>query len=196
MSQSEDKDMLDQLARHWWVLALRGVLAILFGLIAFAWPGITLVALVLLFGAYAFIDGLFALFAAAGAAKRYERWVALLFEGAAGIAAGVITFIWPGMTALVLAYVIAFWAIMTGIFEIATAVRLRQFITNEWLLGLCGALSVLTGALVAARPGAGLVGLVWLVGAYAALFGVLLLALGFRLRSLRSDREYHSRATA
>src|SRR3954463_12198609 len=101
--------MLDQLIRHWWVLALRGVLAILFGLIAFVWPGITLIALVLLFGAYALLDGLFALFAAAGAAGRHERWGALLLEGVAGIAAGVVTFIWPGMTALALAYVIAFW---------------------------------------------------------------------------------------
>jgi uncharacterized membrane protein HdeD (DUF308 family) len=188
--------MLDQLVRHWWALALRGVLAILFGLIAFAWPGITLIVLVLLFGAYAFIDGLFALFAAAGAAERHERWGSLLFEGVAGIAAGIVALVWPGMTALVLIYLMAVWAIVTGIFEIAAAVRLRHLISGEWLLGLGGVLSVLLGVLLLAMPGAGLLAWVWLVGAYAVLFGILLLALAFRLRSLGSGREHSSRATA
>jgi uncharacterized membrane protein HdeD (DUF308 family) len=174
--------MLHQLTRHWWVLAVRGALAILFGVIAFAWPGITIKALVLLWGAYAFVDGLFALVAAVRAAERHQRWGALLLEGVVGIAAGIVTFAWPGMTALALVYLVAAWAVVTGIFEIAAAVRLRRLIEGEWLLGLSGAASVLLGVLLAMMPGAGLVIWVWVIGAYAVLFGLMLLALAFRLR--------------
>jgi uncharacterized membrane protein HdeD (DUF308 family) len=176
--------MLDQLVRHWWVLALRGILAILFAVIAFSRPGITVIALVWLWGAYAFVDGVFALIAAVRSAEQHQRWAMLLLEGISGIAAGIIAFAWTGITALVLVYLIAAWAIVTGIFEIAAAVRLRQMIEGEWLLGLSGVLSVLVGLLIAARPGAGLLAWVWIVGAYALLFGIVLLALAFRLRAL------------
>src|SRR5947209_8836366 len=175
--------MLEQLTRHWWVLALRGVVAILFALIAFSRPGITLVALVWLWGAYAFVDGVFAVIAAVRAAEQStrfagtRRWGMLLLEGISGIAAGIIAFAWAGITALVLVYLIAAWAIVTGIFEIAAAVRLRQMIEGEWLLGLSGVLSVLLGVLIMARPGLGLLAWVWVIGAYALLFGIVLLAL-------------------
>jgi uncharacterized membrane protein HdeD (DUF308 family) len=176
--------MLEQLTRNWWMVALRGVLAILFAVIAFGWPGITVVALVWLWGAYAFVDGVFALIASVRAAEQDQRWGMLLLEGISGIAAGIIAFAWTGMTALVLVYLIAAWAIVTGIFEIAAAVRLRQEIEGEWLLGLSGALSILLGVLIMARPGAGLVAWVWMIGIYAMVFGIVLLALAFRLRAL------------
>jgi uncharacterized membrane protein HdeD (DUF308 family) len=176
--------MLEQLTRHWWALALRGVLAILFALIAFSRPGVTLVALVWVWGTYAFLDGVFALVAAIRAAESHQRWGMLLLEGISGIAAGIVAFAWTGLTALVLVYLIAAWAIVTGIFEIAAAVRLRQMIEGEWLLGLSGALSILLGLLFVARPAAAAVAWVWLIGVYALLFGILLLALAFRLRAL------------
>jgi uncharacterized membrane protein HdeD (DUF308 family) len=187
--------MLDQLTRNWWALALRGVVAILFALIAFSRPGVTLVALVWVWGAYAFLDGVFALIAAVRAAEAHQRWGMLLLEGISGIAAGIIAFVWTGITALVLVYLIAAWAIVTGIFEIAAAVRLRQMIEGEWLLGLSGVLSILLGLLFAARPAAGAVAWVWLIGAYALIFGILLLALSFRLRAL-GERGASRRAAA
>jgi uncharacterized membrane protein HdeD (DUF308 family) len=169
------------LARYWWAVALRGLLAVLFGLAAFLWPGITLVSLVLLFGAYALVDGIFAIVAA----FRAREWWPLLLEGVAGIAAGVATFLWPGITALALLYLIAAWAIITGILEIVAAIRLRRVIENEWWLALGGVASIILGVVMVAAPGAGALGLVWAIGAYALLFGVIMIALGFRLRGLR-----------
>ena len=174
--------MLQALATNWWALALRGLVGVLFGLLTFFLPGITLVTLVLLFGAYALIDGIFNVFAFFRVASHH--W-ALLIEGVIGIIAGVLTFAWPAITALVLLYVIAFWAIFTGLFEIIAGVRLRQVITNEWLLLVMGALSFLFGVLILFAPGAGALAIVLWIGAYALVFGVLLLALAFRLRGHR-----------
>ena len=170
------------LAKNWWSLVIRGVAGVLLGVITFAWPGITLGALVLLFGAYALIDGVTGIVGAVRASRTHERWGSLLIGGMAGIAAGAVTFLWPGITALALVYVIAAWALVTGVFEIVAAVRLRNYITHEWLLALSGVLSVVFGALIAIAPLAGaLVIAIW-VGAYAFVFGVLMIALGFRLR--------------
>jgi len=174
--------MMEVLARNWWALALRGLFAILFGLLAFAWPGLTLAALVILFGAYALVDGVFALLAAVRAAEAHERWWLFVLEGLAGIAAGLLTFMWPGITALALLYLIAWWAVITGIFEIAAAIRLRKEISGEWALGLGGAASVIFGLVLLFRPGVGALAVIWLIGTYAFVFGVLLLMLGFRLR--------------
>jgi uncharacterized membrane protein HdeD (DUF308 family) len=173
------------LARYWWAVALRGLLAVLFGLAAFFWPGITLVTLVFLFGAYALVDGVFAL---VSAFRADDRWP-LLFEGVVGIAAGVVAFVWPGITALALLYLIAAWAIITGILEIVAAVRLRKVIENEWLLALGGVASIILGVILVVAPGAGALGLVWAIGAYAILFGIALIALGFRLRGLKDRFE-------
>jgi uncharacterized membrane protein HdeD (DUF308 family) len=176
--------MIETLVRNWWMLALRGVAAVLFGLAAFIWPSITLTVLVLLFGAYAFVDGILALLAASRlhGDMGSERWWALLVEGLVGVAAGILTFIWPSITTLVLLYLIAAWAVVTGVFEILTAIRLRKEVANEWMLALAGVASVVFGVLLAIHPSTGAVAVVWLIGAYAIVFGLLLLALAFRLR--------------
>lgn len=175
--------MLTVLAHNWWMAALRGVAAVLFGLAALIWPGITLQVLVLLFGAYALVDGVFALVAAlANLAGAYRWWV--LLEGIAGIIAGVLTFVYPNVTAIALLYLIAGWAIATGIFEILAAIELRKEIEGEGWLILSGLLSVVFGVIVALQPQAGALAIVWLIGIYAIAFGVFLLLLGFRLRNL------------
>jgi len=140
---------------NWWSLALRGLAALILGVLTFAWPEISLTALVFLFGAYALVDGLFTAVAALGAPEGYGSWWALLLEGVFGVAAGILAFFWPGITALVLLYLIAAWAVVTGVFEIIAAVRLRELITGEWMLALGGVVSVLFGVLLAAWPGAG-----------------------------------------
>ena len=176
--------MIASLARNWWALALRGLFAILFGILAFIWPGVTIGALVILFGAYALVDGIFALVGALRAAEAHQRWWPFVWEGLLGIAAGLIAFIYTGMTALVLLYIIAFWAIVTGIFEISAAIRLRREITGEWALGLAGLASLVFGILLIVYPGAGVLTVIWLIGAYAIAFGVLLLIVAFRLRGM------------
>jgi uncharacterized membrane protein HdeD (DUF308 family) len=180
------------LARNWWSLVFRGILGIAIGFITFVWPGITLTALVFLFAGYALVDGAFSLTGAVYAAQAHERWGALVIEGILGIAAAVITVFWPAITALSLVFVIAAWAILTGISEIATAVRLRKHISGEWLLILAGIASVIFGVLVAAVPSAGaLVIAIWF-GAYAFVFGIMLVALGFRLRAWERELPSHA----
>jgi uncharacterized membrane protein HdeD (DUF308 family) len=174
--------MLHLLARYWWVLALRGVLAVLFGLFAFFVPGITLLSLVLLFGAYVLLDGIFDLVAATRSPSHH--W-ALVLEGIVGIIAGILTFFWPGITAMVLLYLIAFWAIFTGVLEIIAGIRLRQVLSDEIWLILMGVLSLLFGLFILIFPSAGALAVVYWIGAYALLFGIMLLALAFRLRSFR-----------
>jgi uncharacterized membrane protein HdeD (DUF308 family) len=180
----QEENMAELLARNWWVVALRGVIAVLFGLMALLWPGITLVALVYLFGAYVFVDGICTLATALQSHAERPRWWALLLEGLAGIAAGVIAFVWPGITALTLLYLIAVWAIATGVFEIIAAIRLREEIEGEWFLGLSGLASALFGVLVVIWPGAGALSVIWLIGAYAIVFGGLLVVLAFRLHAM------------
>lgn len=178
------------LAKNWWSLVIRGIAAIVFATLTFVWPGITVVALVFLFGGYALVDGVVSLAGAMRAARSGERWGSLLLGGIAGILAAVITMFWPGITALSLVYIIAAWSIVTGAFEIAAAVRLRRHIRGEWLLALAGVFSIIFGVLVAAIPLAGaLVIAIW-VGAYAFVFGVTLIALGVRLRAwMRRERQ-------
>jgi uncharacterized membrane protein HdeD (DUF308 family) len=171
--------MLHSLAQNWWALALRGLVAVLFGLLTFFMPGITLVTLVLLFGAYALVDGIFN--AIAFFRVPAHHW-AFLVEGAVGIIAGVLTFTWPAITALVLLYLIAYWAIFTGILEIVAGIRLRKAIANEWLLVAMGILSLLFGIMILFAPAAGALAIVLWIGAYALVFGIFLLVLAFRLK--------------
>ena len=175
-------DAIGEMPRHWWAVAFRGLAAIIFGVLAFILPGITLSVLILFYGAYAIVDGVLALYAAIR--SRGQPVWALLLEGVLGIGAGLVAFFWPAITALALLYVIATWAILTGVVEVVAAVQLRQAITNEWAFILSGVLSVVFGLLLVIQPGAGALTLVWLIGLYAVLFGVSLLAFAWRLRGL------------
>jgi uncharacterized membrane protein HdeD (DUF308 family) len=174
------------LAGNWWALLVRGLAAVLFGLAALFWPGLTLLVLITFFGAYALVDGIFALVAGLRGSEARRRWL-LLAEGVLGVLAGLITFFWPGITALVLLYIIAFWAIFTGILEVMIAISLRREIENEWLMALSGVLSILFGLALAVLPGVGLLSLVWLMGIYALVFGIALVVLGFRVRGHRQE---------
>lgn len=171
------------LAHNWWALAVRGAIAILFGIFVFLWPGISLTALVLVFAAFAFADGVLAIVAGMRSLGRHGRWGTLLLEGLLGIAIAVVTVLWPAVTALALLLLIAAWAVVTGILEVAAAIRLRREIRGEWLLALAGVASIAFGVLLALNPGAGALAVLWLIAAYAVVFGVLLLALGLRLRA-------------
>jgi uncharacterized membrane protein HdeD (DUF308 family) len=177
----ETSPMLDALSRYWWLILLRGIAAIVFGLLAFIWPGITLVTLVLFYGAFVLVDGVLALAHAIMGGNMGSRWWLALI-GVAGIAAGILTFLWPGVTALVLLIFIAAWAIVLGVFQIIGAIRLRKEIDNEWALILGGALSVVFGVVLLVAPGAGAIGLIWVIGAYAIVFGVLLVMAAFKLK--------------
>jgi len=183
--------MLRALAQNWWAVVLRGVCAVLFGLCAFVWPGITLGALVILYGAYALADGVLAVLAAVTSRRSGEFPWGLLLAGLAAIAAGVVTFLWPGLTALLLLYLIAAWAIVRGVFEVVAAIALRKEMEHEWLLAASGALSVVLGIFLVLAPGAGALALLWAIGAFAIAAGALMIALGFRLKSAkdRLDRR-------
>jgi len=174
--------VVEVLARNWWALALRGVVAILFGLVALYDTGMTLYVLVILFGAYALVDGVFNVVSAVRAAESRHRWVWLLISGLAGILAGLITFLLPSITALVLLYLIAYWAIVTGILELIEGFRLRGQAANEWALLLGGAVSIIFGVLLIVHPLAGALAVLWLIAIYAIVFGLLMLVLSFRLR--------------
>ena len=186
--------MITTLTRNWWALVLRGVLAILFGLAAFLWPGLTIFSLTFVFGFYAMLDGIFAL-VAAWSNRSHERWWVLLLEGLLGIAAGVIAFISPGLTALALLTVIAVWAILTGIMEIMAAIRLRREIANEWWLALGGLFSIVFGVLLLIWPESGLITLSWIIGGYALAFGLMMLMLGFRLQGVHKTIKGHTAST-
>lgn len=187
-----EEALLTQFGRAWWLVALRGVAAVVFGVLAFVWPAVTILALVVLWGAYALADGILSFIAAFRVRERSKPMWALLLIGVLGVAAGIVTFLWPGITALALLMLIAAWAFVTGIFQIVAAIRLRKEIKHEWLLALSGALSVAFGVLMLLSPGAGALAMLWVIAAYAIVFGVLLIVLGFRLKSHASLR----RATA
>jgi uncharacterized membrane protein HdeD (DUF308 family) len=166
-------------------LAIRGAAAVLFGLITLIWPGLTLTALILLFGALALIDGVSMLVAAFTSGSHDGTSKALVvLVGLAGVAAGIITFLWPDITALALLFVVAGWAFVTGVLEIVAAVRLRRELRGEWLLAVVGVLSVLFAVLLVITPGAGALVITWLIGWYAVFAGVMRLALAWRLRQL------------
>ena len=182
--------MVGQLVRNWWIPVVRGVVGILFGLLVFAYPRTAVEVFVYLFGAYALVDGVIAL-ALAFDVSRGRGWVVL--SGIAGIAAGILTFIYPSTTAVALVYIVAAWAIITGIFEIVAALEWRQVLSDMWMLGLAGVLSIILGVLLFSSPSAGLLAWTWLIGIYAIIYGVLYIVTGFRLKSLQPSQTASSR---
>ena len=178
--------LLRELAENWWLLLLRGIAAIAFGVLAFGWPGLTLLALTLMWGIYAIADGILALWAAIaskGGEMAPRWWLAIV--GIAGVIAGLLTFVWPGMTALILLIFIASWAIVIGVLQIWGAIRLRKEIEGEWLLGLSGVLWVAFGVIMFAQPGAGALALIWWIGSFAILAGCVYIALAFQLKKYK-----------
>ena len=173
---------MSNLAQNWWMLTLRGVLAVLFGVLAYSWPGVTAASFVVVFGAYALVDGVTCLAAALRPPPGASRaW--LVVGGVVGVLAALVVFTMPGLSALVLFYVVATWAVATGVAQILAAVQLRKLIDGEWLLALSGLLSVALGIYMYARPLAGLLGLIWAIAIYAVVSGVALIILSLRLRS-------------
>jgi uncharacterized membrane protein HdeD (DUF308 family) len=176
--------MASLLARQWWAVGLRGLAALIFGILTFVVPKISLIVLISFFGAYALIDGIIAIYVAIRGRETIRNWVWLLIEGVAGVLIGILTFRWPGVTTLILLAFIAAWAIITGVGEIFEAIELRHVINNEWLLILSGALSVLFGLVLIIFPAAGALGLVYLIGFYAIVFGLMFLVLAWQLRGM------------
>jgi uncharacterized membrane protein HdeD (DUF308 family) len=185
--------VLALLARNWWLIAIRGIAAIAFGVIAFVWPGVTVVVLVALFGAYALIDGisLLASLVRGDPAARRNAW-AVGAMGVLGVLAAVVTFLVPNLTALSLVYIVGFWSIAVGVFQVAAAIRLRQEIEGELWLALGGIVAIVFGAYIFAFPGAGLLSLIWLLGAWAVIFGIANLILAWRLRELAGRTPFAS----
>ncbi|HEX5809067.1 MAG TPA: HdeD family acid-resistance protein [Anaerolineales bacterium] len=180
------------LSKNWWLLVLRGVMAILFGMAAFLMPGIAWLSLILLFGVYAVVDGVFAMLSGVISSKYSPRWWVFLLEGIVSVAAGVIALLRPDLAGTVLILLIAAWAVVTGILEIAAAIRLRREITNEWMLGFGGFVSIVLGVVLFLQPTAGGLIITLMIGVYALIFGILLVVLGFRLRkwnSLGSEKD-------
>jgi uncharacterized membrane protein HdeD (DUF308 family) len=176
-------ELLAALADSWWLLLLRGIAAIAFGILAFIWPGITLLTLILLWGAYAIVDGVFSLWSAAsgkGGEKTSRWWLALV--GVSGLVAGLLAFVLPGVTALVFLLFIAAWAVVTGVLQVWGAIKLRKEIEGEWLLILSGLLSIAFGLVLVAWPGPGVLAVIWLIGSFAILEGIIYIALAFRLK--------------
>ena len=185
MSRAHPQSGTHDNVASWWVLALRGLVAILFGLAILFWPGLALAVLIVLFGAYALIDGILAIIAAFRSSGTGMRRSLLLIEGAIGILFGIVALFWPDLTALALVYIIAFWVILSGIARIVMAIMLRREIENEWSMALSGVLSMILGILLLLLPGAGLLAYTWLIGLLALALGIALIYYAFRVRGQR-----------
>ena len=172
------------MSRYWWMLAIRGVIAVLFGIAAIVWPSLTALVLVYLFGAFALLDGIVAVVVSVQERAIAPGWWVLLIGGIVGILIGILTFFSPIVAALALLYLIAAWAIITGVLEIAAAFSMRRALALEWTLGIAGILSILLGILLAFRPVSGILAVVWIIGVYAIVFGVLLIIRAFQFRSI------------
>ncbi len=180
--------LVGRIARNWGLILVRGLAALVFGILCFVWPAISLLALVLLYGAYAIVDGIGAIVWGSR-----SRWWLMVAVGVVSVLSGLIAFFWPGITALALLYVIAAWAIVRGVAELVAAFQLRRRISNEWMLVLGGLISILFGVVMALFPGAGALSMIWLIGAFAVVFGIFAVSLALRLRSfqerMRPPRE-------
>jgi uncharacterized membrane protein HdeD (DUF308 family) len=181
----EENLMLSTIAQLWWVLLLRGICATLFGVFAILWPGVTLWVLIIVFGAYALVDGVAGIALGISGRVNGRTWWEMILLGLLGVLAGVVAFLWPALTAVILLIIIALWAIIRGVLEIIAAIKLRKMIEGEWLLILSGLLSVAFGVLLLLRPGAGALAVMWLIGIYMIVFGITAIALSLRLRSLK-----------
>jgi uncharacterized membrane protein HdeD (DUF308 family) len=178
-----DVSFRSQLASQWGWIALRGLAALTFGVMAFVWPEPTLIALTFVWGAYAFFDGVLTLIAVFRIWEQRRPHWPLIIVGLLGITTGIVSFIWPNITAVSLLLLIAVWALTMGVFQIASAIHIRKSIENEWLLGLSGLVSIIVGLVIIVYPQAGALAVAWMIGAFAIPFGLLLIAFGFRLRS-------------
>lgn len=176
--------MLERLTTHWWLPVARGVFAIIFGVLALAWPRETLIVLILIFGAFCLVDGIFAIVLAVRYATHHERWGVLLLEGIIGVLIGLLAYAAPAAVALFFLYFAAGWALITGVFEVIAAFRIRQSIAGEIFMIVAGILSIGLGVLLYVFPGAGLLAWIWLIGIYAIVFGGLMIAFGLRLRNM------------
>jgi uncharacterized membrane protein HdeD (DUF308 family) len=183
------------MARSWWTFIVRGVLAILFGLICLFFPPVAIIALATLFGFWLLLDG-FSGLAVAWQMRNKGGWWLPLLEGIAGLIAGFLAIVWPTITALVLVLFVGFWAIVTGAFEIWAAIRLREQIKGEFWMGLAGAISVLFGIYVIIFPGAGILSVLWLIAIFAIAFGISLIGLGWRLRGINEEMSHHGQMAA
>lgn len=181
--------ILSRLVKNWWALALRGVAAIIFGILALVWPSLTVLTLVLLFGAFALVDGIFAIIVGVASHEKNQRWWAMLLAGIGGLIISVLTFAWPGATALVLLFFIAAWAIVTGIFHIVAAVHLRRVIKGEWMVILHGIALVLFGLILALFPRTGALSLILVIGVFAIVIGIWVIIFAFRLRGLAKKSD-------
>jgi len=179
--------MLTGMLKHWWILVIRGLVSILFAVLAFTQPSLTFAALVILLGIFILLDGLAAVVLALRTRDDHD-WGVVLLEGLLGVGLGVATLLYPAMTAGLLVLFVALWCLITGIFEISAAIRLRKEIDNEWMLGLAGFVSIALGGLMLFRPDAGAISIIWWIGAYAAFFGLLLVGLGIKLRAVHQQR--------
>lgn len=183
------------LEKTWWIFLVRGIVAIVFAIAAFAWPAPTIAILVLIAGTYLFVDGVVGIVNSIRYRDQVEGWWWWLLESALGLVLGVLMFAMPGLTAYALVLIVAFWAIFGGIFRIVAAIQFRRHVDGGWLLGLGGALSILFGVLLYMMPGAGIVSLAWLIGVWAGAFGALYIALAARLRNAAKKMRTHSWAT-
>jgi len=177
--------MVAILRQNWWTLALRGVIAIIFGICAFIWPIATALAFVILLAAFAFVEGVFAFIGAFSWGLSGSQRLLLIALGLLGLAVGVAAVMYPGITAVVIVALVAWWAIVSGVIQFVVAIELRKVIENDWLLVVGALLSILFGVLLLWRPLAGILTLSWLFGIYALLYGIMMLSLGFRVKSLR-----------
>ena len=184
--------MIEIIIKKWWVFLLRGFVAILFGVLALIWPQITLLTLVVFFGAFVLLDGIFSVIAGVTTRKQNYYWWTLLFTGLLEIAIGLLTLFWPNVTGIVLLYLIASWAVIIGIMDIILAIQIRREIKNEWMLIIDGVFSVVIGLLLFIFPAASAVALVWLIGLFAIFLGIIFVILAFRLRNLVGKIEKFS----
>lgn len=176
--------MFSMITRNWWAIALRGVVAIIFGILAIGWPGKTILTLVMLIGAYLLVDGIVTVIGGISKSGSRSGWWMVIPRGAAGIIVGIMIFVWPGVSAFVLLYLFAAWEIVTGIFEIMAGFQLRRAMAGGWLMFVAGAASIIFGVVLILFPGAGALSLIFLLGGYSIAYGVLLLVLAFTLRSI------------